>query len=375
MAEEEDLSQEKTEQPTPKRLEEARKEGQIARSKELSTAVLLIGGISALWVWYTSVAETLSRTMRFSFTPSREEIFDTHSMLAMLGESFADIVWSTLPLFLALFLLGIIGPMLLGGWGFSSKALMPKLNRINPLKGLQRMFSVNSLMELAKAIAKVGLVATVSWVCLQFFKEELLALDQQAILPALVDASGLLGIATLIIALSLLLIAAIDVPFQLQQHIKKLKMTMQQVKEESKETDGRPEVKGRIRQLQREFARSRMMGDIPDADVVITNPTHYSVALKYASDSQGAPVVVAKGVDLIAMKIREVATANDVELVEVPPLARSLYFTTEIGEEIPDKLYVAVAQVLAYVFQLKQYRRGPKPVLGEVEIPDDLQYD
>ncbi len=373
---EEDLSQEKTEEPTAKRLEEARKEGQIARSKELSTAVLLIGGVAVLWLWYENLANSLARSMRASFAPSREQLFDPSSMLNMLDRNAMDALWTSLPPLVLLFLLGVVGPMLLGGWGFSSKALAPKLERISPLKGLKRMFSMNSLMELIKAIAKVVLVGSVAWFCLNFFKADLLLLDDLGLNDAIVSASRDIGLATLATSLALLVIAAVDVPFQIQQHIKKLKMTLQQVKDEMKETEGRPEVKSKVRQLQREFARARMMSDIPDADVVITNPTHFSVALKYASDTSSAPVIVAKGVDLVAFRIREVAQANDVELVEVPALSRALYYTTEIGEEIPDALYLAVAQVLAYVFQLKQPRRaGAKPTLGNIEIPEEFQYD
>lgn len=372
---EEDLSQEKTEEPTPKRLEEARKEGQIARSKELATAVMLIGGTAALWMWYEQLASTMARSMQSSFTPSREQVFDPRAMLNLLQQNFDDALYSSLPLLVVLFILGIAGPIMLGGWGFSSKALAPKFERINPLKGLKRMFSVNSVMELFKAIAKVILIGMIAWFCLEFFSADLLMLDRLAVRPAIVEASSHIGLATLFTSLGMIAIAAIDVPFQIQQHIKKLRMTLQQVKDEMKETEGRPEVKSKVRQLQREFAQARMMSDIPDADVVITNPTHYSVALKYSSDTSSAPIVVAKGVDLIALKIREVATANNVELVEVPALARSLYFTTDIGHQIPDKLYLAVAQVLAYVFQLKNAINRKKAVLGDIEIPEELQYD
>ncbi|MEM8500550.1 MAG: flagellar biosynthesis protein FlhB [Pseudomonadota bacterium] len=372
---EEDLSQEKTEEPTPKRLEEARKEGQIARSRELSTAVLLIGGVAVIWLWYENLANSIARSMRSSFALSREQLFDTSSMLHMLDRNAMDALLSSLPPLLLLFFLGVVGPMLLGGWGFSAKALAPKLERISPLKGLKRMFSMNSVMELLKAIAKVLLVGSVAWLCLSFFQADLLLLDSLGINDAIVSASRDIGMATFATTLTLLAIAAIDVPFQIQQHVKKLRMTLQQVKDEMKETEGRPEVKSKVRQLQREFAKARMMSDIPDADVVITNPTHFSVALKYASDSASAPVIVAKGIDLIAFRIREVAQANDVELVEVPALSRALYYTTEIGEEIPDALYLAVAQVLAYVFQLKQPHAGSVPTLGDIEIPEEFKYD
>lgn len=370
---EEDVAQERTEEATPKRLQQAREEGQIARSKELNTAVLLLGGSVVLVLAGGQLRDSLAAIMRANFALPRAAIFDVSQMLSFLNSSSKDILLALLPFMAVCLILALVAPMLLGGWSFSTKALQPKLERISLIKGLKRMFSVQALMELAKAIAKVLLVGGVASLLLAYFRDPVFHLDTLSVNGAMASASWILGAGGIGLCAALILIAGIDVPFQLQQHKKKLRMTLQQVKDEMKETDGRPEVKGRIRQLQREFASARMMSDIPDADVVITNPSHYSVALKYNMEQSGAPRVVAKGVDHIALRIREVAQAHDVQLVEAPPLARALYHTTEIGDEIPDQLFLAVAQVLAYVFQLNQ---GGKPApLPEIELPSDMQFD
>jgi flagellar biosynthetic protein FlhB len=227
---------------------------------------------------------------------------------------------------------------------------------------------------LGKAIAKVLLVVVVACMAIAAMQGEIFSLDKLPINAAMAKASWVIGLTAILMSLTMIVIAAIDIPVQIHQHTKKLKMTLQQVKDEMKETEGRPEVKGRIRQLQRQFAESRMMADIETADVVITNPTHYSVALRYAQDGGGAPILVAKGVDLIAFKIREIADNHDVQIVEVPVLSRALFYTTEIGDEIPEQLYLSVAQVLAYVYQLNN-PQGGKANLGEVEVPDELVFD
>lgn len=370
---EEDVAQEKTEEPTPKRLQQARDEGQIARSKELNTAVLLLGSSVMLVMTGGHIRDSLAAIMKANFAIPRAAIFDVTQMLGFLAISGKAVLLAILPLLVVCLLLAIVGPLMLGGWSFSTKALQPKLERISLLKGLKRMFSMQALMELAKAVAKVVLVASVASIMLGYFNDSVFHLDGLPVNRAMASATWMLGVGGIVLCAALILIAGVDVPFQLQQHKKKMRMTLQQVKDEMKETDGRPEVKSRIRQLQREFASARMMSDVPDADVVIVNPSHYSVALKYAMEDSGAPKVVAKGVDHVALRIREVAKAHDVQIVEVPPLARALYHTTEIGDEIPDKLFLAVAQVLAYVFQLAQ---GDKPPpLKAIEIPTDKQFD
>ncbi len=370
---EEDVAQEKTEEATPKRQQQAKDDGQVARSKELNTAVLLLGGSVMLLLLGGQMRDSLTAIMRANFAIPRSAIFDVTQMFGFLGASFKQISFAVLPFLSVCLLLAIVGPLLLGGWSFSTKALQPKMERISFFKGLKRMFSMQALMELLKAIAKVLLVGSVASMLLAYFSNEVFHLNMLSVNGAIASAVWILAIGGVALCAALILIAGVDVPFQLQQHKKKMRMTMQQVKDEMKETDGRPEVKGRIRQLQREFASARMMSDVPDADVIIVNPSHYSVALKYAMDEIGAPVVLAKGLDHVALRIREVAKAHDVLIVEAPPLARSLYHTSEIGDEIPDKLFLAVAQVLAYVYQLKQ---GDKPPpLKEIEVPEDMQFD
>ena len=371
MAENEN-GQEKTEEATPKRLEKAREEGQVARSKELTTTLVMLAGASALVLMGTQIGQAMVNLMRFNFEFSREAAFDTQFMLMHLSDTIFSALEAFVPLFIVLVVAALIGPVALGGFLFSGKALAPKLERINPLKGLQHMFSMNALVELFKAIGKFVIVSAVSILMLVLFFQDMVGLAQANLRPALTEMLYIIGWSILAISASMIVIAAVDVPYQIFDHGKKMRMTLQEVKDELKDTEGKPEVKGRVRQLQREMAQRRMMEAVPEADVVITNPEHFSVALKYNVDGGGAPVVVAKGVDFMAMKIREVANAHGVMLLEAAPLARAVYFTTEIDEEIPHKLYLAVAQVLAYVFQLKTYQDGkgrrPKP-LGEVEVP------
>ena len=292
-----------------------------------------------------------------------------------VGEASAEALWMLAPVFILLLLAAVLGPAALGGWVFSTSALAPKFERLDPVRGLQRMFSVRSLVELLKAIAKVLLVGAITVLLLWTLRGELAAMEMQPLEPAIHHAVTMLGWSGLALSASTLLIAALDVPFQLFDHAQKLRMTMQQVRDELKESEGRPEVKSRIRQLQRQFARSRMMAAVPKADVVITNPTHYAVALRYDAGRAAAPMLLAKGSDLVALKIREIAEAHGVPVVSSPRLARAIWFTTEIEAEIPAGLYLAVAQVLAYVFHLRNYRRGrgSAPVLpDELPIPEGM---
>ncbi|MCP5160362.1 MAG: flagellar type III secretion system protein FlhB [Hahellaceae bacterium] len=377
MSEEDDSSQEKTEDATPRRLEKAREEGQIPRSRELNTMAVLMAGATSLLLFGQQLATTLEGIMRHSFSLPRDAIFDLRQMAIFLLQSGQEAAWALLPFFGMMVLAALVGPAILGGWLFSGKALAPKFNRLNPLEGIKRMFSAKSLVELAKAVAKVALVLGVSIWLIKRNLGEMFSISREAAVPAMAHVTDILSWSFLTLACTMILIAAVDVPYQLYEHNKKLKMTKQQIKDEYKDSEGKPEVKGRIRQLQREMAQRRMMADVPQADVVITNPTHYSVALKYDAKTMDAPVVLAKGGDEIAMKIREIAREHKVEIISAPPLARSIYHHTKIGEEIPSGLYVAVAQILAYVFQLRQYRRGrnPKPRMPDLPIPNDLKKD
>ena len=375
MAEENDSSQDKTEEATPRRLEKAREEGQTARSKELATMAVLMAGAGSLLVFGSSLGAALEGIMRDSFVIERAAIFDTRHMSVQLIASAKEAAWALSPILLVLLIAAIAGSISIGGLLFSGKAIAPKLNRMDPIKGLGRMFSMRSLVELVKALAKVGLVLWIAILILDLRTEDLLSIAEEPAIPAMEHVLWTLGWSFFLLSCATILIALIDAPYQIYDHQKKLRMTKQEVKDEYKDTEGKPEVKGKIRQLQREMAQRRMMQDVPTADVVITNPTHFAVALKYDQASMAAPVVVAKGADEVAFKIMEIAREHKVEVLRTPPLARAVYHNADVGDEIPDGLYMAIAQVLAYVFQLRQFRkgRGPKPGMPDFPIPRDLR--
>jgi flagellar biosynthetic protein FlhB len=373
----EDSSQEKTEEATPRRLEKAKEDGETARSKELATTAVLMAGAGGLLIFGTHLGAALEAIMRDAFTLERSAIFDMRHMSVQLIASAKAAAWALSPILAMLLVAAIAGSIGIGGLLFSGKSIAPKLSRMNPVKGIGRMFSARSLIELFKAIAKVGLVLTIAIVILQMRMVDLLSIAEEPAVPAMEHVLWTLGWSFFLLSCATVIIAVIDVPFQIYDHQKKLKMTMQEVKDEYKDSEGKPEVKGRIRQLQREMSQRRMMQDVPTADVVITNPTHYAVALKYNPNSMVAPMVVAKGGDELAFKIMEVARQNKVEILRTPPLARAVYHNSDIGQEIPDGLYMAIAQVLAYVFQLRQFRKGhvDKPTLPNFPIPPDLRRD
>ncbi len=370
--------QERTEDATPRRLQQAREKGQVPRSRELASVAVLVAGAVGL-MWFGEIlGNGLAEVMMKMFSLSREEVFDLNKLFAVISAS----VWHVaLPLVLVLaflFVAALVGAAGLGGVSFSAEAARPKLSKMNPISGLQRMLGKQSLVELIKSILKVALVAGVAFYLMQSNLEDFFQLSVEIYPQNLFHALDILSGFVLLICCSLLIVVAIDIPYQIWQHNEQLKMTKQEIKDEFKDSEGKPEVKGRIRMLQREMAQRRMMADVPQADVVITNPEHFSVALRYDPDMDSAPVVVAKGIDHLALKIREIANKHDVDIVPAPPLARALYHTTELEQQIPDGLFAAVAQVLAYIFQLKQYRkgRGERPKLSKeaTNIPLDLQY-
>lgn len=376
----EETGQEKTEDPTPKRLREAREKGDIPRSKELNATALLLAAAGAMLLFGTSAAQRIAAMMAASFELRREDLFDTRLMLIHFGASVQEMIWAVLGFMVMVALAALIGPMALGGLNFSTDAIQPKMSRLNPLAGIKRMFSLKALVELAKAFAKFVLVTAFAITVLTILTPELFALGGQDVRVAIAHSVELVGWSFLVISSSLILISMVDIPYQLHDYSEKLKMTLQEVKDEMKNTEGKPEVKGRIRQMQREIAQRQMMTEVPTADVVITNPTHFSVALKYMSGERDAPVVVAKGADFVALKIREIANEHDVPVLSTPPLARALYYSTEIDQEVPSGLYKAVAQVLAYVFQLKRFKakQSEKPVPlrdHDINIPADYQHD
>ncbi len=363
---EEQSAQERTEQPTPKRLEDARKKGQVPRSRDFNTTVsLLAGGFGCLMLG-PGLLSDISSMLGGNLAFSREAVFDDTAVLRLFYSAMMQALLALAPLLALMFICSLAGPMLLGGWAISADAIQPKLERISPLKGLQRIFSANGLVELVKAILKFLLVSSVAALCLWQLADWLIALGLAPVQQSMSEVGRRFAWCFLMISAAMLLISLIDVPFQLWDHTRKLKMTRQEIKDEMKETEGRPEVKGHVRRLQQQAAQQRMMQDVPTADVVITNPTHYAVALRYVDGEMNAPVVVAKGRDLVAARIREIAREHDITVFSAPPLARALYAGAEIGDEIPAELFLAVARVLAYVFQLRTFGRGG----GKITPPD-----
>jgi flagellar biosynthetic protein FlhB len=375
MAEE---SQEKTEDPTAKRQDEARKKGQIARSKELGTTLVLVSSAIAFLLLGRDIGQAMMNIMRRSFTLSHDETYDYTHMFQAWGSVIEEISIPIAFYMLIVVIGGIYGSIALGGYNFSWEAAGPKASKMNPINGLKRMFGPNGLVELFKAVAKFAVVGTSTFVALSLFQDEALHLDLEVYPANLFHALELIGWIFLIICCATIPIAVFDVPYQSYKHNKEMKMSKQEVKDEHKNSDGDPQVKSRIRKLQYQSAANRMMKAVPDADVVVTNPTHFSVAIKYDQDGEMAPIVVAKGGDEMAMHIRKIATAHDVPLIESPMLARAIFFTTEVDHPIPDKLFMAVAQVLAYVYQLKKFNTGkgqkPKPLSKNLPIPAELHY-
>jgi flagellar biosynthesis protein FlhB len=374
MAQQDD-GQERTEEATPKRLEDARKKGQIARSRELNTMAMLLLGALGLMGMAPFMIGRMEALFRTGLSLSREAVFDPWAMIDIFSISIMQGIALVMPFMVLMLVTALLAPMALGGWSFSVEAMAPKFEKLNPLKGLKRIFALRGLVELVKALAKFLLIGGVGAMLLVHYMPHFNGLAYETVPQALAHAGSILGWSFLILSLSLMVIAAIDVPFQIWDHAKNLKMTRQEIKDEYKTTEGKPEVKAQIRRMQQELAQGRMMSEVPKADVVITNPTHFAVALKYDPKNMRAPLVVAKGADLIASQIRTVATANGVPLFEAPPLARAIYYSTDIDREVPAGLYLAVAQVLAYVYQLRTARRKGgfephRPV--DLPVPDEF---
>jgi len=348
--------QERTERPTPKRLEEARKRGQVPRSVDLSSAGVMIAAAITLYMLGDSLGSRMAGMMRDGLVIAGAESVDPDRLTTLLSQSFAAALWAVAPVFLATMVAALSTPLLIGGWNFSVEALAPKFERLDPVAGIGRMFSSRTLVELGKGIAKLSLVGLIAYFLLRSDLAALLSLGSVATSAGIVAAGGLCAKALLTLVCALAMIAAIDVPYQLWRHSTELKMSRDEIRREMRESEGSPEIKGRIRSLQQAMARNRMMQDVPLADVVVTNPTHYAVALRYDDSRMRAPIVVAKGVDLVAARIRELATEHGVPLVAAPPLARALHGSVDIGGEVPADLYVVVAQVLTYVYQVRAAR-------------------
>ena len=367
---EEQTGQERTEQPTERRLQEARKKGQVPRSKELNTMLSLLLASISLLAFGGYISQNLMQISVEGFSIPRELAFDTAQLPFQFMYMVSQALLALSP-FMAIMLVSVFaGPLLMGGWSFSLETISFKLEKLDPIKGLARIFSLKSLVELAKALAKFVLLLGAAILVFFSIDQQLLSLSSMTPKAAGLEAATILVQVLLILSATMILIVALDVPFELWNHSKQLRMTKQEIRDEMKETDGNPQVKQRIRTLQRQLAEGRMMEDVKTADVVITNPTHYAVALQYLDRPGSAPKVVAKGKDLTALRIRSIATDCDIPIFEAPPLARALYRSTEIGYEIPHVLYMAVARVLAYVFQLKSATPTdyvPKPT--DFDIP------
>ncbi len=373
MADDNDL--ERTEPASPRRLEKAREEGQVPRSQELTTFTLLMAASGGLWVMGSLIIQKLFILLENGLQIEREIAFNPALLSPRLFQLALDGLLAIAPLLAGLVMVALVSPMLLSGWLFSSKALMPDFKRLNPATGVKRIFSSHGLVELVKAIAKAGVIGGVAAGIIWSHKQDVLDLISMSLDVSLPVMGRLIGMTFMLIVGAMLLLVVIDVPFQLWNHARQLRMSKEDLRKEAKEDEGDPQVKARIRSMQREMARRRMMAEVPKADVVVTNPTHYAVALKYQDRSMRAPKVVAKGSQLVAARIRELATEHHIPVLEVPPLARALYHHVELESEIPETLYTAVAHVLAYVFQLKRYQTagGAAPQLSpDITVPAEL---
>lgn len=372
MAEQND-GQERNEQPTQKRLLDAREKGQIARSRELTTMLVLLGGALTLYASAGHVMQGLGTIMETNFTFRHADIHNHYLVQQRFTAHIVDALYALAPILVMATLLALFAPLTLGGWSLSGKALAPKLERIDPIKGLKRVFGPKGLMELFKALIKFALILGFSIVALRIEQDTVLGLSRGDVHTGLALSANVLLFSFLIASLATVVVALFDVPFQLWQHDKQLRMSRQEIKDELKETDGSPELKGRIRGMQQEVARRRMMEEIPNADVVVTNPEHFAVALRFDPATMRAPVVLAKGADEVAANIRAAAQMHKITIMSAPPLARAIFYTTRIGHEIPAGLYVAVARILAYVFQVRDgAREVEKPT--DLPIPSELRY-
>ena len=366
----------KTEEPTGKRLADARKKGQIPRSKELNTFVALMTASMMMMFVGGSIATELKKIMQQQFQLTRDVIFDSASPVIFFEQVLLDGLFLIIPIVIPLMIVALLTPIMMGGWNFSAESMSPKFSKMNPFSGLKRMVGVQGLVELLKSIIKIALVFFVAGSLFKINLDQYLGLSTLSLESSIAKAVDLIGFALLILSSTLIVIVAIDVPYQLWNTKKQLMMTKQEVKDEAKQQEGNPEIKGQIRRKQTELAQQRMMEEVPKADVIVTNPSHFAVALKYDAQGSGAPVLVAKGVDLIAAQIRNSALGADVPLVAAPPLARALFYSTELNEEIPSGLFLAVAQILAYVFQLKAAteNNSEKPIAPkDIEIPKDFK--
>ncbi len=372
----EESGAEKTEDPTARKLRNARDEGKVARTIELPAAAVTIGAILVMVMmgsyWMKKMTEIFASGFKFDRKTLDNPDLMVTSFASQLGESFLLIV----PVLMVTAVLAVLSSGATGGYLFSLKSILPNFGKLSPLSGFKRMFGTHAAVELLKAILKFTLVALVLWSLVSRQMDQMMQLGQMAIEPALAAAGWMIGESALWLSLSLMIIALIDAPYQKYSFIKRMRMTKQEIKDEMKDMEGRPEVKQQIRQRQREMANNKMIQKVKDADVVITNPEHFAVALSYDPTGDGAPILLAKGSDHMAARIREEAHKHNVEMFAAPPLARALYFSTEVNYPVPESLYLAVAQVIAYVFSLADVRPGVEPMAKpNPKVPASMQFD
>ncbi len=364
MAEDSDL--ERTEPASARKLEKARAEGRVPRSRELSTFAVLLASAATLAFLGLFMYDGMARIMRLGMDFGRAEAHDAARMLEILSLSGWQALAVLLPLAVAVVVAAVVSNLMVSGWVFSPKAFAMDLAKLDPVKGLARILSWQALVELFKAMLKAGLIAGVAAFAIWLQRDGLLTLAAEPLETAVAHFGRITLYTFLAATAAFALVVALDVPYQLWHYQREMRMTKEEVRQEQKETEGDPQIKARIRALQREQARRRMMAAVPKADVVVTNPMHYAVAMEYKERRMRAPVVVAKGAGLVAERIKELAREHRVPIVEAPPLARALYRHVEVGDTIPADLFTAVAQVLAYVYRLQQ--PGPRP-----EPPADWQ--
>jgi flagellar biosynthetic protein FlhB len=368
--------QDRTEAPTARKLRNAREEGQVARSIELPAAAIVIGSFLLILMMGGWLMTRLANLFVTSFIFNTKTLSKPALLPVAFGDSLQQAFTLFIPLILLTILLAVVASGLTGGYFFSFKAITPKASKLDPIQGFKRIFGLHALVELAKAILKFVLVTGVLWASIAANTDTLEAIGRMALEPALWAAGLMIAKSAVWVALSLALIAMIDVPYQKYAFFKRMRMTKQEVKDEMKDIEGRPEVKAQIRRRQREMSNARMMQRVKDADVVITNPDHFAVALEYDPAGDGAPVLVAKGTDFMAQNIRDEASRHGVQVFQAPPLARALYFTTELEQPVPEPLYHAVAQVIAYVYGLAASQPGRGQIKKpDPQVPADMQFD
>lgn len=370
-------SQDKTEQASAQKIKKARDEGQIPRAKEFTTAVIFVAVAVYFYSQLPAIWHSVAGVFRYNMSLTKQDLANPTQMIEQLGHSLGAVIQLLVPLFIVIIVVAVASALILGGWMFRPANVMPKLSKLNPLSGIKRMFSSRSVVELLKSTFKVTVIFALLYAYLNNHLQPLLGMQRLSLEQGVVKVMMILFDGLLLMGFALLLFGVIDIPYQRWEHLKELRMTKQELKEEYKNNEGRPEVKQRIRQIQQQFARRKIEKMVPTADVVITNPTHYAVAVKYDPAISDAPFVVAKGVDETAMHIQRIARENKVEIVNSPPLTRSIYYTTAIEQAVPSQLYIAVAHILTYVIQLKSFRtgRGEKPMpLPHFVIPKHLQH-